>query len=189
MKRIIFGLCIVMSALIATGGGSSAALQGELTITVFDRALDTPLPDVDIRVLQKGVEKATGVTGANGSVTFRGLAAGDARVSGALDGYIRRPETEDATVRAGANVPVRLTLLAESQKTDYFVLVGKQIESEAAKLPDAGKDAFFKREWDRVKLLRFEFQMPVFSEIKSGKVYLANDSSFQVLMKGGKIGG
>ena len=186
MTRMTAVVCLAGSALLAGAVDRPAEVAGDLTVTVLDRAFETPLPDVDVTVT-RGPVAQQGVTGPKGSVTFRALPAGDVRVSVALEGYIRRPEIADTTIRAGAN-DVGLTLLAESQDLAYFKRVGEQIERASGVLPADRREAFFKSEWDRVKLLKFEFQMPVVGEITSGRTYLANDTSFQLLVKRREIG-
>lgn len=189
LRRWIVVGCAVISV---TAGLQSllvaqvASSGTELTVVVADRALDTPMAGVRVRVSKGGVDKATGITGPKGSVTFQGLELGAVRVLSEREGYVRRPETTDTSIRVGANA-VRVTLLAEARDGEYFRQAGTRIDAEGVALPRQEREAFFQREWDRAKLLKSEYQIPLVLEMKTGRDYLAKDDTFQSLMNMGKL--
>lgn len=157
-----------------------------LVVLVRDRATDGSIQAVTVRVAQGGKEKATGITGANGSITFKNLAPGSAKIASEREGYLNKPEISDVTLGSGDN-SVHVTLLAEARDGEYFQLAGRRIDQEGASIAQQNREAFFKREWDRLKLLKPEYQIPAVLEIKSGREYLAKDSSFQQIIKSGRI--
>jgi hypothetical protein len=163
--------------------GSSAV---QLTVSVFDRAEDTPIPAVTVRVMQSGKMVASNPTGAKGTVTFSGLNVGATLVHSERDGYLLKPQSDDTMIRAGANT-LRVTLLAEKRDQNYFRQAGQQIEKQGAALQGDQRNAFFLREWNRVKALPTEHQIPLATEIKTGRMYLANDGVFDALLKSGRV--
>jgi hypothetical protein len=186
-RQIAIALVVVASvSAILYGNAQSTAAVGELTVAVVDRALDTPMLGVRVRVNRAGADKASGITGPKGTVTFQGLELGEVRVLSEREGYVRKPESTDTTVRVGANI-LRVTLLAESGDGDYFRRAGLSIETEGARLPSEKREAFYQAEWDRAKLLKSESQIPFVLEMKKGREYLSKDGTYQNLVKAGKV--
>jgi hypothetical protein len=190
--RIRTALAVVAIGLILTVAiARTPPLAGQgtpsLIVTVTDRSTDDPMPGVTVRVTQPNIQKGPGVTGPKGTVTFDGLTPGPAQVSSQRDGYLDRPQTADTNVRAGSNT-VRMTLISEVRDNAYFKQAGIRIEAEGAALPANAREAFFQQEWNRIKLLRPEYQVPVLTEIKTGRVYIAKDDVFQkMVLKTGPI--
>ena len=166
---------------------SLAGQPTTLTVSVADRSTDLPMPGVAVRVTQSKIERGSGVTGAKGTITFQGLALGSAQVFSERNGYLDRPQTTGADLRTGSNT-VRMTLLSEARDSGYFKQAGIRIEAEGVALPAEAREAFFQREWNRLKLLRPEYQLPALTEIKTGRVYISKDATFQkMVMKADRV--
>jgi hypothetical protein len=171
------------------GQGASSGAALSVTVIVRDRSTGDPMKAVPVRVVQSGKEIRTGITGPNGSATIGDVSAGAATVSCEKAGYQRKPE-EERTVIGKGSPPVQMTLLEENRDAAYFRRAGKSIEAEALTLPPAQRDAFYQREWGRVKLLRQEYQIQLAPELRAGKPFLAKDAMFtEAMLKSGRGGG
>ena len=186
----LFVVALGIGLVAPTGEPTSAlAAQGaSMVVTVKDRASDSALGGATVFVMQGKKEVGRGVTGADGTVTLTGLPTGSSVVNSEKDLYIDKPEKLPKEIAAGANT-ARMTLLHSGQTGAYYRAAGQSIEKEAAALPENAREMFFKHEWQRIMLLPQELQIPVVTEFKSGRRFLASEPQYQALLKSGKIVG